>query len=86
MYRHAVFQCRVPHTNENGHQLRMLVVHSRFSNGFHVVMAPAELRDEQIQAALREVGVEAEERFELGGWRTSSQNVAVAHVPVPTWN
>ena len=61
--------------------LRMLVVHS--GEGFHVVMTPAELSEEQIQAALHEVGVDSDEMFELGGWKTSSDNVAVAHVPLP---
>jgi hypothetical protein len=37
-------------------------------------------------AAFREVGVEAEAVLELGGWKTSSDNVAVARVPFPARN
>jgi hypothetical protein len=32
-----------------------------------------------VEAALREIGIEAEEMLELGAWKTS-ESVAVAHV------
>ena len=41
------------------------------------------LRPSQVDAALRELGVDAEAILELGGWKTSSDDVAVARVPFP---
>ncbi len=35
------------------------------------------------QVALHELGVDAEQVFELGGWRYGEDDVAVAHVPAP---
>ena len=64
-------------------QLRILVIHGRFGSGFHIAMIPADLRPEEIRAALQELGIDGAQAFELGGWRTSSQHVAVAHVPFP---
>ena len=64
-------------------RLRMLVVHARKEGGFHVVFAPATLSQEQLETALKEFGVEAEEMLELSGWRTSGDGVAVAWVPMP---
>ena len=63
--------------------LRMMVVHARFGGGFYLAMIPAELSQEQIEAALSELGVDAEAILELGGWKTSGSNVAVARVPFP---
>ena len=68
------------------HPLKMLVVHAKFEGGFYVALVPAELSHEQVEASFREVGVEAEAVLELGGWKTSSDNVAVAHVPFPARN
>jgi hypothetical protein len=62
--------------------LRMMVVYAD-SSGFYVAMVPASLSLEQVEAAFREFGIEAEQMIELGGWRTSSDDVAVAHVPLP---
>ncbi len=39
--------------------------------------------EEQIAAALAEMGIEAEQTLEIGGWKTTSQNVAVSFVPFP---
>jgi len=38
-------------------------------------MIPAELLPEQVEAARNELGVEAEAVLELGGWKTSRDNV-----------
>lgn len=61
--------------------LRMLVVHARFGGGFHVALVPADLRDDQVEAAFHEVGIEAAAVLELSDWRTTTDNVAVAYVP-----
>ena len=55
----------------------------RYQAGFFVAMIPAELSEEEVEAGLHELGVEAEAVLELGGWRTSGSNVAVARVPFP---
>ena len=68
------------------HPLRMMVVHDRFQGGFFVAMVPAELSEEQVQAVLQELGVEAEAYLELADWRTAECGVAVAHVPFPAAN
>jgi hypothetical protein len=49
-----------------------------------IFSVPAALPPEQVEAALREVGVEAGEVLELGDWKTAECGVAVAHVPFPT--
>jgi hypothetical protein len=41
---------------------------------------PAALPPQQAETALHEIGVDAEEVLELGGWKTS-ENVAVVRVP-----
>jgi hypothetical protein len=64
-------------------RLRMRVIHARFGGGFHVALVPAELSPEQVEAALHELGVEAEAVLELGGWQTAACGVAVARVPFP---
>ena len=68
-------------------QLRMFVVHVRFGDGFFLVLAPAVLSPEQVSSLiLDEVGVDAEAVLELGGWKTTSDDVAVARVPFPGGN
>jgi hypothetical protein len=47
---------------------------------------PADLLPQQVEAAFRELGVDAEAVLELGGWRTAGCGVAVAHVPFPGAN
>jgi hypothetical protein len=42
------------------------------------------LGDEQIAAALAEVGIEPEQAMEIGGWQASSSNVLVAFIPFPS--
>jgi hypothetical protein len=44
-------------------------------------MVPAHLRSNQVEAALHELGIDAEQLFELTDRRTTGSNVAVAHVP-----
>jgi hypothetical protein len=63
--------------------IRMAVVHDRSSAGFYVAMISAELSQEEVDAALRQLGVEAEAVLELGGWKTATCGVAVARVPFP---
>ena len=40
-------------------------------------------REPTAKSAPSELEIEAEQVFELGGWRTSSEDVAVAFVPAP---
>ena len=61
--------------------LRMMVVHDRSGDGFYVAMVSAELSQEQVEAALRELGVDGDAMLELGGWKTAECGVAVARVP-----
>ena len=63
--------------------IRMMIVYAGSEGGFYLVLAPAVVSEERLAAALRELGVEAEQVFELGGWRTTSDNVTVAFVPAP---
>ena len=63
--------------------IRMAVVHDQSSDGFYVAMIPAHLSQEEVNAALRQLGVEADAVLELGGWRTANCGVAVARVPFP---
>lgn len=65
------------------HQLRMFVVHAGFQGGIYIALVPADLTPELVDAALHELGVDGDAMLELGGWKTPSQNVAVAHVPFP---
>jgi hypothetical protein len=45
-----------------------------------IVLAPAVVSDERLEAALRELEVDAEAVLELGGWRTSSDDTAMARL------
>jgi len=62
-------------------RLRILVVHAGHGGGFHVALVPADLRDERVEAAVQEVGIEAAAVLELSDWQTSANKVAVAYVP-----
>ena len=66
--------------------LRMLVIHDRFGEGFHVAMVSADLSQEQVESALHELGVDGDAMLELGGWKTAECGVAVARVPFPDTN
>jgi hypothetical protein len=61
-------------------QLRMLVVHAR-QGGFHVALVPSDLGDEQVEAALQELGIEGTAVLELSDWRTAECGVALAFIP-----
>ncbi len=67
-------------------QLRMSVVYAGLQGGFYVALVSADLPPQQVEAALHELGIEAEAVLELGGWKTSGSNVAVAWVPFPGVN
>ena len=43
-------------------------------------MVPSNLRTDQVESALREFKVDAEQVLKLGGWRTSSDDTAIARV------
>ena len=58
----------------------MLVIHTKHG-GFYIALVPAVLSQEQVEAALRELGIDAAAVLELSDWRTSRNNVAVARVP-----
>ena len=60
--------------------LRMLVVHAKHG-GFHIALVPTELSDEQVEAALQELGIEGAAVLELSDWKTTADNVAVTFVP-----
>ncbi len=53
------------------------------SGGFYLAFVPQGLDDDQIAAALAEMGIEPEQTLEIGGWRKTSQNVAISFVPFP---
>ena len=60
--------------------LRMLVVHAR-GGGFYIALVPAVLNDEQVEAALNELKVEAAAVLELSDWKTAACGLTVAFVP-----
>jgi hypothetical protein len=66
-------------------QLRMFVIYAGQA-GFHIALVPAHLSPEQVESALSEFGVDAKAVLELGDWKTTSDNVAVARVPFPRGN
>jgi len=72
---------------ESESQLTMLVVHARHQHGgCYIALVPADLDPQEVDAALREVNIEAERVYELGNWQTSSQGVAAAYIPFPGAN
>ncbi len=67
-----------------GKPIRLMAIQAaNEKGGFYLAWIPAELDEGQIAAALAELGIEAEQTIEVGGWRTSSSSVAVAFVPFP---
>jgi hypothetical protein len=66
------------------HRIRMMVVYAGDQGGFYLALVPSCVTDERLAAALHELGVDAQAVFELGGWRTTSDDVAVAFVPAST--
>jgi hypothetical protein len=61
----------------------MLVVHTGDKDGFYLALVPAVITEERLEAALNELGVDARAIYELGGWRQTDDDVAVAFVPAP---
>ena len=61
--------------------IRMMIVYAGDQDGFYVAMVPAVVSDDRIESALRELNVDAQAVFELGGWKSTEDNVAVAFVP-----
>jgi len=69
---------------ENERPIRLMAIQAvNEKSGFYLAWVPADLDDDQIAAALAELGIEPEQGMEIGDWKTSSQNVAVAFVPFP---
>jgi hypothetical protein len=60
--------------------LRMLVVHAQ-QGGFYIALVPAVLSEEQVEAALNELGIEGTAVLELGDWKTAACGLTVAFVP-----
>lgn len=59
---------------------KMLVIHARSQKGgFYLAMVAAA----EIEAALTELGIDADQMYEISEWRTTSKNVTVAFVPFP---
>ena len=56
--------------------LRMMIVYESSEGGFYLALVPAALSLEHVQSALNELGIDAEQVFELTDWRTSSDDVA----------
>ena len=67
-------------------QLTMLVVHAKDRHGFYVALVPASLDAAEVDSNLRELGIDPTQVYELGGWQTSTGNVATAFVPYPPSN
>jgi hypothetical protein len=66
-----------------GADLRLMAIRAKGKGGFCMAFVPARLDEEQIRATLAEVGIASEQALEIGGWRTTAQNVAVAVAPFP---
>jgi hypothetical protein len=68
-------------------QLKMFVVHAKYQHGgFYLALVPACLDAAEIDAALQELGIDADKVCELSHWRTTSENVAVAYISFPGLN
>ena len=66
----------------NEEQIKMFAVFAG-QDGFYLAMVPAALSRERMEDALHELGVDGEAILEVGGWRTSADDVAVARIPFP---
>jgi hypothetical protein len=51
--------------------------------GFYLALVPGDLEPAEVDAAFEEAGIEREEAMEIGGWKTTSQHMAVAFIPFP---
>lgn len=64
--------------------IRLLAIQAKNEkSGFHLAWVPAVLTDDEVVAALAELGIEVERAIEVGGWKTSTLNVTVAYIPFP---
>jgi hypothetical protein len=61
----------------------MMIVYAGQEGGFYLALVPATVTEKRLEDALSELGVEAVATFELGGWRYTKDDVAVAFVPAP---
>ena len=51
-------------------ELTMVVVHAKNQpDGFYIALVPKSLDAAAVDSSLRELGIEGEQVFELGGWR-----------------
>jgi hypothetical protein len=66
---------------EEERPIRMMIVYAGGEGGFYLALVPSVVSDERLEAALSELGVDAQALYELGGWRYSKDDVAVARVP-----
>ena len=67
--------------------LKMFVVHGKYQHGgFYLALVPASLDTAKMDAALRELDIDADKVCEISDWRTTSENVAVAYLPFPGLN
>ena len=66
----------------NEEQIKMFAVFAG-QDGFYLAMVPAALSPKRMEEALHEFGVDGEAILEVGGWRTSADDVAVASIPFP---
>ena len=67
--------------------LTMLVVQERHQHsGFYLALVPTSLDAAEIDAAFRELGVDAEQVYDVGGWKTTGSHVGVAFLPFPGSN
>jgi hypothetical protein len=76
----------VSRTNDEP-QLTMLVVHEKHQHSaLYLALVPASLDAAEIDAAFRELGIDAARVFEVGNWKTTASNVGVAFLPFPDSN
>jgi len=72
---------------EGESQLTMMVVHAKHQHGgLYIAMVPTSLDDAEVDSGLTELGIDAEQVFELGDWKTTPNGIAVAFLPFPGTN
>ena len=65
--------------------IRLLAIQAaNEKGGLYLAWVPNGLTDDQVQSALAELGIVADQAMEVGDWKTSSSSVAVAFVPFPS--
>ncbi len=73
-------------TDDQERPIRMMIVYAGGESGFYLALVPSAVTEERLAAALSELGVDAQALFELGGWKSTEDNVTVAKVPFPGGN